>query len=253
MDSPPLAPLRGSVGRLHQLCRGLDDAQLQARSYCRDWSIAEVLSHLGSSAVIMRRNLEDVLARRTTPDDFAPSVWDGWNAKPARAKADDALVADEAVLEALEAVNAEDRARVTFPMGPLAMEFDQFAAMRLNEHALHTWDIEVVFDDGAHLPHDVAAVVVDNLDLIARFSARPTGEVRTIGIRTSAPARALAVRLSADRVDLVAGEVGQEADLELPAEAFCRLVYGRLDPEHTPAFTGDGSVVDALRAVFPGP
>ncbi len=61
MDSP-LAPLRGSVGRLHQLARGLDDAQLEAQSYCSEWSIADVLSHLGSGAVIMRRNLEDVLA-----------------------------------------------------------------------------------------------------------------------------------------------------------------------------------------------
>ncbi len=116
MDSP-LAPLRGSVGRLHQLCRGLDDAQLEARSYCRDWSIAGTLSHLGSGAVIMRRRLEDVLAGRTTPDDFAPSVWEEWNAKSARAKADDALVADEAVLEALEAVSAQDRARADLPDG----------------------------------------------------------------------------------------------------------------------------------------
>jgi len=252
MDSP-LAPLRGSVGRLHQLTRGLDDAQLEARSYCSEWSIADVLSHLGSAAVIMCRRLDDVLAGRATPDDFAPSVWDEWNAKSARAKADGALVADEAVLEALEAVSAEDRARLTFPMGPLALEFDQFAAMRLNEHAFHTWDIEVVFDDGAHLPHDVAAVVVDNLGLIARFAARPTGEARTVGIRTSDPVRNFTVRLSADAVELVTGEGGQEPDLELPAEAFCRLVYGRLDPEHTPAFTGDGSLLDTLRAVFPGP
>jgi len=62
-----------SVGRLHQLCRGLDDAQLEARSYCRDWSIAGTLSHLGLGADIMRRRLEDVLAGSTTPFDFAPS------------------------------------------------------------------------------------------------------------------------------------------------------------------------------------
>ncbi len=44
-----------------------------------------------------------------------------------------------------------------------------------------------------------------------------------------------------------------EPDLVLPAEALCRLVYGRLDPDHTPAFTGDGKALDALRQVFPGP
>ena len=164
MDSP-LAPLRGSVGRLHQLTRGLDDAQLQAQSYDSEWSIADVLSHIGSGAVIMRRNLEDVLAGRTTPDDFAPSVWDEWNKKSARVKADDALVTDEAVTEALEAVSPGDRTRVAFPMGPITLDFDHAVAMRLNEHAFHTWDVEVVFDDGARLPHDATAVVVDNLEL----------------------------------------------------------------------------------------
>ena len=100
------APLRGSVGCLHQLCRGLDDAELEAQSYGRDRSIAGVLSHLGLGGVIMRRRLEDLVAGRTPPDDLAPSVWDEWNAKSARAKADDALVVDEAMLEALEAVSA---------------------------------------------------------------------------------------------------------------------------------------------------
>ena len=61
---------------------------------------------LGSSAVIMRRRLEDVLAGHTTRERFAPRVWDGWNAKTTRPKADDALAVDEAVLEAPEAVSA---------------------------------------------------------------------------------------------------------------------------------------------------
>ena len=160
---------------------------------------------------------------------------------------------DEAVLEALEAVGAPDRARLTFPMGPLTFDFDQFAALRLNEHALHTWDIEVVFDETAHLPHDAAAVVVDNLGLIARFTGRPTGATRDVVVGTTDPAREFTVRLAVDAVDLGAGGSGRAPDLVLPAEAFCRLVYGRLDPAHTPAVTGDGAVLDSLRAVFPGP
>ena len=38
---------------------------------------------------------------------------------------------------------------------------------------------------------------------------------------------------------------------EFPAEAFVRLVYGRLDPAHTPP-VDDGDVLDALRPVFTG-
>ena len=248
-----LAPLRESVGRLHQLCRGLDDAQLEAQSYCREWSIADVLSHLGSAAVIMGRRLEDARAGRATPDDVPPSVWDEWNAKSARAKADDALVADEAVLEALEAVGAPDRDRLTFPLGPLTFDFEQFAGTRLNEHAFHTWDIEVVFDERAHLPHDAAAVVVDNLGLVARFTGRPTGAPRDVVVGTTDPVREFTVRLSADAVDLDPDGGGRPPDLVMPAEAFCRVVYGRLDAAHTPLVTGDGAVLDVLRAVFPGP
>ncbi len=252
MDDP-LPALRNSVGRLHQLCRGLDDAQLEMQSYDSEWSIVDVLSHLGSAAVIMRRRLDDSLAGVETAEDVAPAVWDEWNAKSPRAKADDALVADESVLEALESVSQEDRLRLRFAMGPLSFGFDEFTALRLNEHAFHTWDIEVVFDDDAHLPGDAVAVVVDNVGLIARFTGRPTGDVRDIAVRTTDPARDFVLRLSADAVELGAGAGGDERDLLLPAEAFCRLVYGRLDPDHTPAFTGDESVLDTLRAVFPGP
>ena len=89
MDSP-VGALRASVERLHELAGGLDDAQVASPSYCDEWSIAQVLSHLGSGAVIFRRSLEDVRAGTTTPDDFNPSVWDEWNAKSPRAQADDA-------------------------------------------------------------------------------------------------------------------------------------------------------------------
>jgi hypothetical protein len=41
-------------------------------------------------------------------------------------------------------------------------------------------------------------------------------------------------------------------DLELPSEAFIRLVYGRLDPAHTPAVNGSPTLLDDLRAAFPG-
>jgi hypothetical protein len=43
------------------------------------------------------------------------------------------------------------------------------------------------------------------------------------------------------------------ADLELPAEALVRLVYGRLDPGHTPPFAGSPELLEELRRVFPGP
>jgi hypothetical protein len=40
--------------------------------------------------------------------------------------------------------------------------------------------------------------------------------------------------------------------VELPAEALLRLVYGRLDPDHTPAQVIGAGTLDELREVFPG-
>jgi uncharacterized protein (TIGR03083 family) len=252
MDNP-LGALRNSVGHLHELCGDLSDDELERQSYDSEWSIAQVLSHLGSGAVILRRRLEDIRGGSATPDDFAPSVWDDWNAKAPRAQADDALTADDAVLVALEDVSEAERAELVFAMGPLSLGFNEFAGLRLNEHAFHTWDIEVVLDDSARLPDDAVALVVDNLGLIARFTGRPDGHDRTIAVQTTDPERDIALRLTADGVELTAGERRQHPDLELAAEAFSRLVYGRLDPDHTPGFSGDGALLDTLRSVFPGP
>lgn len=252
MDTP-LGTLRASVDRLHKLISGLDDAQLSAQSYCDDWSVAQVLSHLGSGAAIARRSVQDAVAGSTTPDGFNQSVWDEWNAKAPRAQADDALAADAALLQAYESVGEAERKGLSFPMGPLSLGFDDVVGLRLNEHTFHTWDIAVAFDDAALLPQDAAELVVDNLALMARFTGRPGGLDRTVAIRTTDPGRDIAMVLSADGVALRAGEPGHEPELELPAESFSRLVYGRLDPSHTPTFTGDAALVATLREVFPGP
>src|ERR1700722_14345970 len=166
MDTP-VSALRASVDRLHGLASGLDDDQLASPSYCDDWTIAQVLSHLGSGAVIARRGLQDVMAGTATPDDFNQSVWDEWNAKTPRAQADEALVADAALVEAYEAVPEVERGSLTFSLEPLSLGFDEMAGMRLNEHAFHSWDIAVALDDDAVVPEDAAALVVDNLALIA--------------------------------------------------------------------------------------
>ena len=86
-----LQELRRSSDRLRALVTPLDDDALESQAYPTEWSIAQVLSHIGSGAVIVQRRLDDGLAGRPFPDALAPGVWDTWNAKPARAMADDAL------------------------------------------------------------------------------------------------------------------------------------------------------------------
>jgi uncharacterized protein (TIGR03083 family) len=249
----PLPPLKASVERLRNLVSSLPPDALTASAYPVEWTIADVLSHIGSGAVIFQRRLEDALADTTMPGGFAPSVWDEWNAKAPAAQAADALAADRAALAQLSTVTPDDRARVRVDLGPLSVDYPEYIALRLNEHALHTWDIDVALQPDATLPPDATAVVIDNLSLTARYTAKPTGTTETIVVRTSDPTRTFTIALTPDAVTTSEGDDSQPADVELPAEAFIRLVYGRLDPDHTPSGIAGESHLGALRRVFPGP
>jgi uncharacterized protein (TIGR03083 family) len=247
-----LSALRSSVERLRGLAGPMTEVGLTAPAYPADWTITQVLSHLGSGAVIMQRRLEDALAGQDRPDDFAPDVWDSWNAKSPVAQRDDALAADAALLACVDAVPPIERQHFTFAMGPMTFDFGQFLGLRLNEHAFHTWDIDVASDSAATIPVHVAALVIDNLELVARFTGEPTGDTTTIAVATTDPLRHFTVELRPTGVTLTPGAATPTADLVLPAEAFARLVYGRLDSAHTPAEV-NGSALLILRQVFPGP
>ena len=248
-----LRALEASADHLRAIIGPLDDAALEQRAYPTEWTIADVLSHLGSGAVIQQRALDDAVAGRPTPSDAAQPVWDEWNAKSPRAQAADGLRADQAMIDRIASLTEAEASAVHISMGPLDLDLTAFVALRLNEHAFHTWDIAVALDPRATIPADAAELLVDNLDLISRFTARPTGDVRTITVRTTEPERTITIELGTDAATVTAGPSSADPDLVLPAEAYSRLVYGRLDPDHTPPFEGDPGALDVLRRVFPGP
>jgi uncharacterized protein (TIGR03083 family) len=247
-----LEVLRTSVARLRGTVEGLGPDQLAAPAYPAEWTIADVLSHLGSGAVILQRRFDDAVAGTVAPSDFAQLVWDEWNAKSAQAKAADFLVADGAFLDRLGSLAEDERARFEFAMGPMTFDFAGFVGLRLNEHALHSWDIEVALDPGATIAPASARVVIDNLQLITRYTGKPTGLDHTVSVLTSEPRRGFMLVIGADAVSLEPTEPVDEPDLEVPAEAFIRLAYGRLDPAHTPPTRGPADLSE-LRKVFPGP
>ena len=248
-----LRALRSSVDRLAALVQPLDDGAIAGQAYPTEWTIADVLSHLGSGAVIMQRSVDDALAGTAKPDDFNQGVWDDWNAKSPRAKVDDAVAADTALMARLDAVGPDDRKRFQSSIGPFELDWDAFVGLRLNEHLLHEWDIAVTLDPTAPVAPDGAAVVVDNLELIGRFAAKPSGEPRTITIVTTDPERSFTVTVGDGRAALTTAAGAGTADVSMPAESFVRLVYGRFDPDHTPpTVAGEAATLDQLRAVFPG-
>ena len=251
----PLEVLAASVGRLARLVGDLTTDDLRRSAYPTEWTIADVLSHLGSGAVIMRHRLEETLAGRAVDDSFNTATWDAWNAKSPEDQAADMLVTDRALVNALVAVGPDERAGYSQPFGPLTIGFAELVKLRLNEHTLHSWDVAVTLDPQARLAADATGLVVDALGRIAGFAGEPAAEARTLQVRTTDPVRHLVLELGTERVKLTAldgaASGDADADLELPAEAFVRLVYGRLDPGHTPAGL-DSPHLDELRRTFPG-
>lgn len=125
--------------------------------------------------------------------------------------------------------------------------------MRLSEHAVHTWDVAVSIDPAAVVAPDAVALLREHLPLVAGRSGRPDAGPFWARLRGSCPDVDLLLTV-ADKVALVpwSAEGAADGEISMSAEALLRLVYGRLDPAHTPPFTGDPGLLDRARGVFPG-
>ena len=260
MESDPrkwIATLGDSHERLVSLVRPLSPAQLRDQSYCSDWTVAQVLSHIGSGAEIALMMLPTALgmAEPVGPEAFQP-IWAAWNAKSPDDQAADALAADEKQLRALEALSDEELAGIKFEFFGMDMDSVGMIRLRLGEHALHTWDVAVFVDPAATVEPDAVALLIDNVpQFLAPRLGKPLGEEFAARIRTTDPDRDYLLT-AADTVTMTdwPGDVAAGAhEVSMPAEALLRLAYGRLDPEHTPAqVQADPDDLDKLRRIFPG-
>ncbi len=244
--------LRSSHERLRAIVEPLDDDQLRAQSYAKEWSIAEVLSHLGSGAEIFGGYLDAALAGSPPPgpEMFGP-IWDQWNAKSPAAQAADALGANDALVRRFESLSDAQLAALRLGLFGRDLDAAGLARMRLSEHAVHTWDVAVAIDPAATVAADAVGLLVDALGQIAAWAGKPAGGPRRVLVFVTDPEREFAVEIG-ERVTIAPASGDGAPDLRLPAEAFVRLVYGRLDPTHTPPVHSDPEVLDGLRAVFPG-
>jgi hypothetical protein len=212
---------RGTAARFTRLPLGVE-------------SIADVLSHLGSGAVIHKRRLEDILRGADFPSRLLPT---GMGASGGGAP----WIATQRGAEPLSLV-----------MGPIREDFEGFVRLRLNEYVLHTWDIEATLIPAATLNSEAVESVIDRLELIARFTDKAEDVERPISVYTTDPERKVTLTLGPESVSLTPAPPSSDPALALPAEAFIRLIYGRLDAEHAASFKVRYALV-RLRRVFPGP
>ena len=253
--APFIQALRHSHDSLRALVEPLSDDQLEQRSFCTDWSIAQVLSHLGSQAEISGLWLDAGLTGQDPPGrDAFPPIWDAWNARSPRAQAADSLRANEAFVQRLESLDAGQRERFHLEMFGMDLDTAGLARMRLSEHAIHSWDVAVALDPAARVAPDAVDLIVDTLGPLAARSGKPDGAKLRLHVSASGPQRDFTLE-SGETVTLAPSAAGEDAELpelQLPAEALVRLVYGRLDPAHTPPVETRGVDLDELRRLFPG-
>ena len=246
--------LRNSHNQLAVLVEPLGPDQLRAQSYDDDWTIAQVLSHLGSGAEIATLNLSVALSGDGQMDQAAfQPVWDAWNNRTPDAQAADALTSDEQHVSRLEQLTDEELAGIRLDFFGRQLDAAGLIRLRLSEHAMHTWDVDVASDPAATVLPAAVPEALAQISQLLSFVAKPAGDSFRVRVRTTSPDGDYLLDVG-EPVTLSDWVDGAEVDgtIELPAEALLRLLYGRLDPEHTPAYTAEGIELDRLRAVFPG-
>ena len=166
--TPWLRAVRASHHRLSGIVAGLDAETLRKRSYDTDWSIADVLSHLGSGEEIFSMYVNAGVTGGDPPsqDAFRP-VWDAWNARSPEEQAARSVEANEVLVAGIESLTPEQREAFGVTMfGAVSMDLAGLLGMRLSEHAVHTWDIAVALDPSAAIAPDAVDLPIESLACI---------------------------------------------------------------------------------------
>lgn len=248
--------LRHHHDRLAAIVPTLDDEALTSPSAATEWRLCDVLSHLGSGSEIMLRPLAAAVASVPAPEGRNQEIWDRWNAMSPREQVTEFVEHDQRLVETLEGLDDHTRAALQVDLGflPAPVPLVMAAGMRLNEAALHTWDVLAGLDPDTPLDDDAAEVLLELL-------CGPMGMMLTWASKPDALAERAVVAFEghgltiAESVALVnEPPVAPTAHFTGPVETAVRLIAGRLGSTYTPdgvAVTGNVTL-DDLRTVFPG-
>ena len=251
--------LRAGHDELDTIVAKLRPEDLTRGSAAAEWTVAQVLSHLGSGAEIFLAILEGALDGSGVPaGDFNQSVWDRWNAMSPGEQAAGFLVSNEKLVQRYEGLDDRQRAELEVDFGFMPEPLDVAAAvgMRLSEFTLHSWDVRVVFDADATLQPEAVGVLLDGIGGTIAWAGkadRLDGAAR-IAVRTTDPDRAFGLAIE-DSVQVVEVPDAADGELTAPGEYVVRFLTGRNSAQFTPAsvtFTSENLTLDELRAVFPG-
>ena len=253
-----IAEVRRSHDQLTQRVAALSAEDLRQASACREWNVAQVLSHLGSGAELGLLMLQAGLdGAEPPPREAALPVWARWNAMSPEEQASGFLGWDRRNLEAWEGLGGDAlaRLRVAVPFLPQPADAVTLVGLRLIEHALHNWDVRVSFDPAATIPDSAAELLVDRLPMMMPWCGHGDAWLRPparLAVRTRAPSRSWTLDLG-PAVSLSDPSPDTDGSLETRGEMLFRLLTGRLrdaDADRV-RLTGPADLPELAR-VFPG-
>jgi uncharacterized protein (TIGR03083 family) len=251
-----IAALRSLHDELGALVPTFTLAQLAGPSGASEWTVAQVLSHLGSGAEIALASYRTALEGTPASDpNFNQGVWDRWNAMSPQEQASGFLESDAKLVKTVEALTPEQRENLQIKLGflPQPLGVATVAGMRLNEVALHSWDARVALDPTATLSDATAGVLVAQYSGAMHFLLGFIGKADALPDATIVDAHGFGLVID-DGVSLTPTVHDATATFEGPLEALVRLIGGRLTETFTPdtvRVVGNVSL-DDLRRVFPG-
>lgn len=251
--------LRAGHDDLQHRVSKLRPEDLTRGSAAAEWTVAQVLSHLGSGAEIFLAILESALDGTGSPaDGFNQSVWDRWNAMSPNEQAAGFLVANEKLVQRYEGLDDRQREelRIPFSWMPEPIDLAAAAGMRLNEFTLHSWDVRVAFDPEAVLQPEAVGILLDGIGGTIAWAGKADklDGVARIAVRTVDPAREFGLVIT-DSVQVLEVPDVVDGELTAPAEYVVRFLTGRNSAPFTPdtvEFTSSTLTLDDLRPVFPG-
>lgn len=239
---------------------------LEQPSYCSEWQVYQVVSHLGSGAEIFLRSLEAALdGKEALSNEGRQAIWDHFNAlgpQDVYREARDRLDKLFAYLDALPA----EKHNAIVPTFAGELPLPRALLTRLNEMALHSWDLYAKKDPKAKLDAASAELLLDMVidrlpnrakqDGLNELHGQPVGfDIQNGG------SRQFTLRPGAERASIERGLPSNPLfTVKLTAEGFERLVAGRLPIERA-VTSGDARVsanttnmrsYPALDRIFPG-
>ncbi len=207
----------------------LDKAGWAENSYSSDWPVLRVVSHISSNAVINGGRFATWFqgVPALTRDDFQ-KIWSHF----------DSLNSEQMLPEFRKAHNDYFKIVDTLTAEQGATEVESFAGKlpanrsllgRLSELTLHAWDVMVARDRNATLPKDATEALISNLRLAALDAQRAEKLAgKKVQFNTTEPGATFVLDFSGEKAAIAEGSTpSPDLALELPAEEFYRLIYGR--------------------------